>query len=489
VLSHTRNNQSPKQTSWLPHIFIPVSFINLEGEREALHQRGEQYKQQVIDFLNASGYRVVKDSSTHGITADLICKKPEAEGTREFYIEAKDTDLSRFDKSFLREMARYFISYIDEPRPSRFDLLVFVRDTKATTKWKHIFDDSLRRDEAIEEYYRRVVNVEGLQDEEQKRLAHTELDDFREFVADSDIYQGGYETLTRNAEQLNDSERLISDFFLREEEPIRGNEAIQTNFYCIERLPEKIYTAKTEGIEDYSVVYELNPHYSPIWLEGDEMYTIFPPEDMPKTLTHFLDEDSIQDDTFLEWSQKDESNREKTVIALLKRLVTYQAVQRGCSSTEVNGDYRIFVEHEDLSEEEQTRNDLQVSRVFYGEKEETARFVRHRAVTIDINDYDGEYYLFLVPTTVYTEDGSEPIEGGRAKSLDDQFGVRESNSRILRYVHQWSELLGVGEYDDNDGLFGLNTSTVEGLTLPVRPVTDTDEQSRVMSNKNISEYK
>lgn len=465
-----------------------MSFINLEGERESLHRRGEQYKERVIEFLTANGYRVVKDSSIHGVTPDLICKKPEAEGTRAFYVEAKDTNLSRFDKSFLREMARYFLAYIDAPRSERFDLLVFIRDTKATTDWKHIFDHSLRRDETVEEYYRRVVNVEGLQEEEQQRLARIELDDFREFIADCDIYQGAYETLRRNAEDLNESGRLISDFFLREEEPIEDDDPIQSNFHRIESPPESIYISKTEGVDDYSTVYDLNPHYSPIWLEGDEMFTLLPPDEMPETLTHFIDESTIREKSFREWSRVDEPNRKKTTIALLKRLVTYQAIQRGCTSSRVNGNYRIFIEHDQLGIEEQARNELQVSRVFYDEEEKDPRFVRHRAVTIDINEYGNEYYLFLVPTIVYTEDGSEPIEGEQAKSLDDQFGVRESNSRILRYVRQWSELIGIGEFDEGNGSFGFETATVDHLSLPVRPITDTDEQARVMTNKNLSEY-
>ena len=484
-------DKNPKQPSWSLHISRAVSFINLEGERESLHRKGEQYKERVIEFLNASGYRVVKDSSTHGITADLICKKPEAEGTREFYVEVKDSDLSRFDQSLLREMARYFLSYIAAPRPERFDLLVFVRKTKATNKWKHIFDNSLRRDNALEEYYQRVVNAKDLQDEEQRQLARTELDDFREFIADCDIYQGGYESLARNAEDLNESGRLISDFFLREQEPITDDDSIRTNFYAITKLPGSIYISKTDGIDDYSTIYDLNPHYSPIWLEGDEMFTLLPPDEMPETLTHFIDEDTTCEKSFDEWSRVDETNRKKTVIALLKRFVTYQAVQRGCTSTQVNGDYRIFIEHEDLSLEEQQRNELQVSRVFYDEEEEgrhNPQFVRHRAVTIDVTEYDDEYYLFLIPTTVYTDDGSEPIEGKRAKALDDKFGVRESNNRILRYVQQWSNLIGIGESDEGDGLFGLSTASVDNLSLPVRPVTDSDEQDSVMMYRNLSEY-
>lgn len=467
-----------------------MSFINLEGEKESLHSKGEQYKEAVIRFLKSSGFRITKDSSTHGTTADLICKKPETEGSREFYVEAKDTKLSRVDQGFLRELARYLISYTEKPEPERFDLRVFARETAATDKWRYIFDNTLRRDKAIKNYYQRVLDAEGLKEEEQSKLSESQIpiEDFRKFVADCDIYQGSYETLRRHAEDLEESGRLVSEFYLQEQEPIQTTDEVSTNFYHISSLPDTVTIADVHGIDDQAEVYEENPHYYPMWVERNEVITLFAPDEIPDSLNLYIDTDTVREVPLNEWRRNEGEEKTLVFVSLLKRLITYRAVENGCISRKINSNYRIYIEHANLNSETNERNELQVSRVFYDE-DDSPRFVRHRAVTIDIKHYNGHYYLFLTPTNVYTENGIEPIEGKRVKRLDDKFSQGfENNSRVKRYVRQWREILEVGEDDTGDSMFGIETEDVTGLELPVRPISDTDEQSNVMKNRRLSDY-
>jgi len=104
-----------------------VPIYNLYKEREGTARRGEDYKEVVIEYMEGLNYMVELDSAFHS-TLDDIQFVNKATGDK-VVAEAKAYSTGLSPNDFRDELARYFLEYIKQPQPHRFDFYIFYGDT------------------------------------------------------------------------------------------------------------------------------------------------------------------------------------------------------------------------------------------------------------------------------------------------------------------------------------------------------------------------
>ncbi|WP_435196009.1 hypothetical protein [Natronomonas sp. EA1] len=453
---------------------------NLRGQRESAHRKGQNYKEQVISYLKAQGWVLVEDSEFHGRTPDLVLSRPKVEGTRRAVVEVKASDkLSLSDSSLLAELGRYFLEY--ESQGGRFDFMIFAPGLANLSRWRSVFEPSQHDEEEIKRTWGDVRDCSELNEDEQSRISGYTIDDFTQFLVDCRVAQGDYVDLEHWIDDMADDGRFESEFYFEEPGPIEGQTSLVPNFYRITQLPQNVYTGDLEKDATHQNIREVNPNYFPIWVEEDSLHSLIAPQDLPEEVTHFVKSGSWNPSRFDEWQKQ--SGNQRSSIGLMNKFVTHRAVNFGCTSTRHNGKYILYFEHDDLNQETIEKEGMQVSKVFSDERGET-NFVRHRAVHQSLERYDGEIWIFLIPEFVYSEDGERLITSNQVKSLHDAFtDPNARNSKIRRYTRHWSDILNLGAPRPHGEDQQIATEAVTHLSLPVRPVQDSDEQGRIMDEE------
>jgi len=111
-----------------------VPIYNLYKEREGTARRGEDYKEVVIEYMEGLNYMVELDSAFHS-TLDDIQFVNKATGDK-VVAEAKAYSTGLSPNDFRDELARYFLEYIKQPQPHRFDFYIFTETSLMTSSGK-----------------------------------------------------------------------------------------------------------------------------------------------------------------------------------------------------------------------------------------------------------------------------------------------------------------------------------------------------------------
>ena len=112
---------------------MPIN--NWLGGAEASHATSKHYRDKVVEFLQLDGFILIQTSSDVGRSPDLIFRKPDTEGNTDINVETKYDDVSLSDKTFLSELATYFILYTAK-KTEPPDLYLYFRKLKNYSKWQ-----------------------------------------------------------------------------------------------------------------------------------------------------------------------------------------------------------------------------------------------------------------------------------------------------------------------------------------------------------------
>ena len=169
-------------------------------------------------------------------------------------------------------------------REKRFDVAIFGRDLENFKKWRKIFDVTKQTDEAIQEFYDRICENDKLSDDRRRKIKSYPMDDFEEFLSDTHVYQADYDSLLMKIEEFEKDDRFKPDFFQREAEPITDRTELTTNLVEITEYPETLYIGDQVEGATQQVAFKLRPFTVPTWFKLNKVYSLLPPEEMPKSV-------------------------------------------------------------------------------------------------------------------------------------------------------------------------------------------------------------
>jgi len=468
-------------------LLLKSVFQNHVGGRETNFQHGEDYKEQIIAYWEARDYDLIRDSSDDNTTADLVFRKTFENGSEDLLVESKYSTVSRTDDDFLTEVARYFIRF--QESPDSFELHFFVRELSALTKWRHIFDSSIQKDDRVSDYFERVVSADVRDEETEKLEAYTE-ENFKTFVSKCKVHQAGYEVLKMATERLEDSSKYDRDTFTKEREPINEGAELEPNFARISSLPEKIYIADIDVSAFDKGIKRRIGWEGPYLFKRNQVYTIAPPESIPGYLRHAIHVDSISSEDFSKWG---ENHAQEAKLLLLKEVCrgvlskkytckydknepdSLSEFRESCQHLQYNGDHYLLFEHPDTERKRQYVGDRLVTRVF----DDGDSFVRHRAAQIGLKRFDGEYLLTIQVKYLFTKTGGKMtlIRGYQSDRLHDAFNQNQyTNKQAYGEYKHWRDILSINKSSTTDtGDQEMAYTQVKPLSLRKRPPEDIEE--------------
>lgn len=445
------------------------------GGSEVSNKTSENYKSKIIEYMGRDGYKLIRNSSDQSMTEDLVFKKLPPEDKREIWVESKYTDLSISDSDFLTELGRYFISYMLKNVNEKFDLYVFVRKCSNLNRWKHVFDNRLFQKEEAKKIYKYLSNKTNLREEELEKFNDFSYEDFKKFLGDSYVYQVNYEGLMMKINEFKEKERnAIKTFYTKEREPLNDGENILCNFSKIIHYPDVLYIFNLEEGIGEKEVYEEIPKYKPIFSHWGRLFSLLPQGELPDYIDLFT-QGLIKKTDFVSWMNESE-NKEWIGRILMSKLIQNKGVIKGCSFRDYKGK-NLFFEHDDLEVEKQEVEDKQVSRYF---DKSYKPFVKHKALKIEVKNYNDGDYVFFKPETLFTSDGKELITGKDVRRLHDKFSPNryDNNSSIKGDLKWWFEFLNL-KGNKKETKQELRTTGLNKLYLSVRPPKNGKERDRV----------
>jgi len=479
-----------------------MPFYNHEGGSEASGDKGEKYRQAIEDYLRARGYSIERRSNHHGTTEDLAavnvndkfhCLNGEKVGEefKKFVrIEAKDTSLSRLEKSFVTELARIFIDYCEQD--GEFEYHIYASGLQAPKKWKQIFDPRMNTTEAVEDYFGTLEESHDLNDAEEEVFQQYEIEDFEWFLTDVFVHQAGWNRLGQMTEDEQSVDRSKWDFYTRENSPYRKAETLVANFLRISHLPESIYIG--EDLSDHPEdIYDDNPRYLPIWVEGNTFYSLLSVSEMSDSLQEFVDVESIQSHPFDRWLQ-DEEGISGIAKRLFNRAIRYRVVERydACKMVRHQHENPLLFEHEKRQSEDDSPNKTKVGG--WDVAMDWGEYTAHRYSVPQVRRYQNQFHVFIDTGWMFSRSGRgvSIIDGDLASRLHDklQSSGHYRPNNVKAQFRQWRAYLGMDEEipsgqtarGDEPNLYPqwLGFDQEDGLELRVRPPKDTSERALLM---------
>jgi hypothetical protein len=391
-----------------------MPYTNLLGEREALTQNSEDYGSKIVEYMKKRGYVLVGDSSIDGSLSDLIFKRPLADGQKETKVEVKFSDLSLYDTSFLQELGKHFITYMNRPINNRFFLKIFVRKSKASGNWKKVFEkgDNI----AIEQL---MVKIESkLSPEDQEDFKKFSFDDFVNFISDCHAIQAGYLSLIQKIGQLVESSKFdVNQNYLQEKENIiQTKETLTANTLKVISFPKDVWIAKAKKITDMKKFWQEN-FEELLYLSKKHIISLTPIIPI-RNIYRYIDETSVEKIPFKVWFETDDEETVKILKNLIKKYIIHKGKQM-----EMRYDSKLnclYYPHKVLKREIQKVKGRKVSRVFYGENGKV-NFVEHYGITVGVLFLNREFYVILDHIRLFTNDGYEILREKSAKALHYKF--------------------------------------------------------------------
>lgn len=481
-----------------------MSWENLEGDQESSHHSGEAYRQRVKEYLEAGEFHAIGDD--YAGTSDIVLDRPAQNEDKVFRVETKHTKLGRTEESFINELARQFIDY--HSGDAEFEFHVYAADYANQQRWKEIFHDRIRKEQAVRDYYERLCDDHTLNEAEAEQLEQLDFDDFWTFLEKVAVKKAGYERLGQLIDERESKKRRQKkwEFYVRENEPVKEPGEIIPNCVRIADPPAHIWMLPSLA-HDHRDVRSENPSYLPVWFEGNEAYSLIDPGEMRDSLQKYVDVDNATHRGFLEWVSAADRQERRMAITLLN----YQLLWRGtkeherCRVVRHDGTHKLVFEVSDRFETTQQTLDGEIADDRRKENVngyvavfDMGRAIAHRYTEPQVKQYDDEFYAFFPTGWLFTRHGKgeQVIEGNEADNLHNDLdkNTRERITNKRSQFRQWREHFGVTEVTASDnGLADLNTSEksqrmrLEALSfeLPERPPKNAEERDTLMEGKQV----
>jgi hypothetical protein len=464
-----------------------VSPVRTPREREGLHQLGRDYADAVQRFMESIGYMMTGRAELHGSLEDLHFRR-KATGDEKVIAEAKNSkSLNRLQ--FADGIARYFLHYMDTERGDRPKFFIFARRLEGRKDWKSIFNPPIEGDKAVAEYYEELNDPDRVDEDTLERLERFDLDDFYEFVIDTDIWEYSYLELETASDRNERSELFDYEPYLHKYEAISepGGYEYTANLFEVTNVPETLYKIRAvEGTESKKY-YTYNSQYYPLLAYGDYLYSLVEPSSLPARTQEYIhqQEGDVEELDFETWIESEDSiNHDNRVKTLLRGLITLVAQQTDCEVHRTNGRTIIFMPYDSGVHGGRRKYDG-----IWVAKELDRGVVIHRGIELNVENFGGKFYYSIKPTKEFTTNGKRRISGDWKKSLSSDFSDSRfhQNRRKFRQVMMWRKKLIPGESLDQyeealPAVLELRIQQVDNLKLPVRPPKDGEERDEKVLN-------
>jgi len=189
--------------------------------------------------------------------------------------EAKAYSTGLSPNDFRDELARYFLEYIKQPQPHRFDFYIFTETLSNDQLWKALFDRDVTDNQKLVDFYEKLKD--SVNDEVVDRLEDTEVDEFRDFAIDTHVFVGTYDDPRQQAHQLEKTERFQYEPYLHSYEPVTEETEYATNLFQVTHYPETLYIIETTEEAESARVYNYNNEAFPIKLHERKLYSLVHP--------------------------------------------------------------------------------------------------------------------------------------------------------------------------------------------------------------------
>ena len=462
-----------------------MPIYNWLGGAEASHATAQHYKDKVVEFLQLEGYILIQSSSDVGMTPDLIFRKPDTEGKTDIYVETKFDDVSLSDKTFLSELATYFLLYTSK-QVEPFDFYMFFRKLKNVTKWKLIFSANSYDEITAQAFFKNLLENEDLDEPSRQKAKEQGFDNFKRFITDTYVHQLDYERLLMQIDERKKGKKNRCygyEYYLRELPPISQKQQIIGNFAEIKKYKGSVYCWEI-GNARYSDIYSRVERYEPVCLKGHFLYSLDPV--YGTKLNEFLKDKTQQvfnpEDWLLEGYILEGSDKLSILQTLYKKyILNFGVINKGCKYIRYKSSDILFFSHSDYSKPITEVDGKQVARLFSDAK---SPFVKHEAMEIEVKIYNQRLYAFFSPTIIFTDNNRELITGNNVKRLHEKFSPNkyDTNLTILGDMNWWFNYLN----DKANTL--LETTELSSFIGKLSPPQDSDERNNLAATHRMEKY-
>lgn len=411
-----------------------MTYISLKGARESKTANSEEYKKNVIEFMQSKSYVKTHDSARDAILPDLIFKMPLVEGDKETWVEIKYSELSLKDKQFLNELGRIFNGYMLRNESKRFSYFIFAKKFLNQIKWRNIFEETKGYEKDVKEFQKLISN--SLDGEDLKKFREYGYDDFVFFITECSIFDADYTDLLREININKEKKDYVLDQeLLRDESRIlHKKEMLMSNCIKVTSLPKIIWVADCNGKIDMKDFFR-NNRGAIVYLHSDKIYSVKPLSTQQK-IKDYIKPETIEKINLGEWIIDKETKKK-----IIKYLIRSFIILKGTKIKQ-----RYYDEHKCLffinpnpgKYPEFTHRGYVVSS-YYNESD----FVKHDAIHFDIKEINEEFYVIFNMRFIFTKDGYEVITGDSAAALHTKFrknftkndGERNKLSRWIKFLN------------------------------------------------------
>jgi len=462
---------------------MPIN--NWLGGAEASHATSKHYLDKVSELLQLDGFILIQTSSDVGRLPDLIFRKPDTEGNTDIYVETKFDDVSLSDKTFLSELAKYFILYTAK-KTEPPDIYLYFRKLKNYSKWKKIFDANRYDEATCKAFFGTLLKNKELDEQTRKKVKEKGFDNFERFVADTYVNQINYDGLLMKINERNKGKKNPCygyQYYIRELPPIKQKQQIIGNFAEITKYSGSIYSWEI-GHARYSDIYARIQRYEPVVLKGKFLYSLDPAYETK--LREFINKKTREvfnpEDWLVEVYSLEGSNKLSILQTLYKKyILNFGVAKKGCNYIRYRSSDILFFSHADYSQERTKVDGKQVTRLF---KDTTSPFVKHEAIEIEVKIYNQRLFIFFSPVVLFTDNNRRLITGINVKRLHEIFSPNkyDTNSTILGDMRWWFNYLN----DKKKSL--LEISDLLSFLGNLKPPKDSKMRNFLANYERIEKY-
>ena len=433
---------------------IKIPNRHLRGTREALHRKGKDYLDMVIDYLKAQNYILTSTSYIDGQTADakfitpkkIITKALVRGRSDNIWVECKNSAVSlKTNNEFLIELGKYFLAFMNQKQTKRFELYIFVKKEKNRQYWDEVFDVHKQKRETKKELMLKIQD--NLPDDLADIFKSYNYDDFDSFLNSITIFEGDtsdleeeIKAIKKGKQPLNVDEDLLSETIQKSHDSV----ILTSNILKVKNFPEKIWIADIKENISKDIWNELE---GDAYLFENKLYSLFPFDENNKA-TKYHDENSI---SVIYTNKVSYYNDywENIFKFLIKHYIINRSKDLGCAfDKKLNC---IYFKHKNINLNKQrikTYNRLSriVSSVYRDKETKEINFIRHDGIKINVCFIDNNFYVIFIYVRLFTEDGLNIIRGKRAKSLHYKFTRKWMFNNVERNIFQfWLDFLRLGQ--------------------------------------------
>lgn len=462
--------------------------LHSANRREGLTRKGGDYADKVIDVLNEMGYLVEDRAADSGIFADIELSRKFSDEM--LITEAKNTDFEFSE--YLGGLGHYFAHWYD----GNFDrFYLFVKILEKDEVWNTITnaeDDN----EELEDLFEKILDEAA--DEFDAPTSQIYLDDFRDFLANTEVWQYSHDELDRIHERIDRTHEYDDKPFLTDYEPIPEDGILYSNLFEITTIPDTLYRVETiDGFAE-AQYRNYNPDYYPLEPHGGYLYSLVKPSELLESTRHYIEEDSVNQTSFPEWITPTDKDTDDITRALLVKLAALKARVSDCRYNRGNNGALLYARYGEEYGEKRRSDDTWIAQPAQKRSE-----YLHRAVWIETKHFASTYYFVFKPTWEFTTNGETPVGPETKSELTHKFARRDlpKNRRTRRVIDAWETLLqnpqqarlNESQHQKTartDVPFrslasALQLSRVDGFVLPSRPPGTSKEQRELIQSPEI----